>query len=347
MITLATMTTKSTRTCPACGLDQERETTDCTRCGWDFSPLIGTSYQVEAFLRERLDRARTDWRQRIYNPEFIPKLERDPFETPAEFAARVAERPWYVGDCELLKPGYDIETGRFPLGIRSPQPWATRWVDTSNSYSLCLPRDQARGLYQRGAIWPVYARLAVNGSQVSLTALVMVAPDGELPVEIKATESHPNRTTNEAAVAATGSLISGRYRNLDDGTLLDTCTGLQWMRCPLGQSWDGRTCCGEAVSCKWNDLSERVAAFNHQGGYAGHRDWRVPTINELRTLIDEGTRNPATDRGAFPETRGWFWSSTLGPYGSSSAWFVNFNHGNVFTNFQSNAFYVRLVRDGQ
>ncbi len=341
------MINKATKTCPICGLEQERGTLDCTRCGWDFSPLLGAPEQVEALLRKRLDQARTAWRQRRYDPDLIPDLEHDPFETPDEFTARLAERPWYVGEGELLKAEYDIETGSFPLGIRSPRPWANPLVDPDGSYSLRLPRDQARELYQRGVSWPLFARLAVNGCQVSLTALVLVAPDGELPVETEVAEDHTTRRLSKAPEAIPGPLISGRYRDLGDGTLVDTRTGLQWMRCALGRNWNGMTCAGQAIRCNWNQLRTQIAEYNRQGGYGGHRDWRVPTIDELSTLIDKGTLIPATDRGTFPETLGWFWSSSPGARYASGALLVGFDGGGVHFYGKDYAGYVRLVRGGQ
>ena len=69
---------------------------------------------------------------------------------------------------------------------------------------------------------------------------------------------------------ATGPLISGRYRDLGDGTLLDIRTGLQWMRCALGQRWSGRTCAGDAGKWTWNNLNDQVRGINQQGGYGGH-----------------------------------------------------------------------------
>ncbi len=341
------MINKATNTCPVCGHEQERGTPDCTRCGWDFSPLLGTPEQVEVLLQVRLDQARTTWRQRRYDPDLIPELERDPFETPDEFTVRLTERPWYVGEGELLKAEYDIETRRFPLGIRSPRPWANPLVDPDGSHSLRLPRDQARELYQRGVSWPLFARLAVNGCQVSLTALVLVAPDGELPVETEVAEDHTTRRLSKAAGATTGPLISGRYRDIGDGTLLDIRTGLQWMRCALGQRWNGRTCDGEAGSWTWNNLNGQVRGINQQGGYGGHTDWCVPTIDELKTLIVEDTQ-PAIDLEAFSgATCMWYWSSSPCAGSADRAWYVDFNRGYVYDSYKNVAYYVRLVRGGQ
>ena len=45
----------------------------------------------------------------------------------------------------------------------------------------------------------------------------------------------------------------GHYKDLGDGTVLDTQANLQWMRCALGQTWNGQTCVGEAKQFNWND----------------------------------------------------------------------------------------------
>ncbi|WP_157817491.1 hypothetical protein [Candidatus Thiodictyon syntrophicum] len=181
----------TTRTCPVCEHEQDHTRADCARCGWDFSPLLGTSEQVRAVLSRRLDEARTAWRQRRCNPELVPELERDPFETPEEFAARLSERPWYVGDGELQKSGYDLATRRFPLRLRNLRAWTETWLNPSDAYYLDLPRDQARSLYQRGQVWPVCATLSAF-RQVRLTGLTLVAPDREFPILIETPRGTPN-----------------------------------------------------------------------------------------------------------------------------------------------------------
>ncbi len=46
----------------------------------------------------------------------------------------------------------------------------------------------------------------------------------------------------EAPKKAKSRLIAGRYRDLGDGTVKDTQTGLQWMRCELGKTWQNNDC---------------------------------------------------------------------------------------------------------
>ena len=54
----------------------------------------------------------------------------------------------------------------------------------------------------------------------------------------------------------------------------DSTTGLEWQRCPHGQSWTGSGCSGTPWRGTWND-AVRITA---PGGF------RLPTIDELKTL---------------------------------------------------------------
>ena len=56
--------------------------------------------------------------------------------------------------------------------------------------------------------------------------------------------------------------------NSNDGTFTDTNTGLQWMRCSMGQTWTGSTCSGEAKTHTWQEAMALKMSF------AGKDDWR-------------------------------------------------------------------------
>lgn len=118
------------------------------------------------------------------------------------------------------------------------------------------------------------------------------------------------------------SLIDERYLDHGDGTVTDTETNLRWQRCSVGQTWTGETCSGEAAKLGW-----KQAMLKAEDG------WRLPTIDELDTLVHCSTaRNPNVHhlRGGgclgefdrpvintevFPKTPPhWYWSSAA--YGS-------------------------------
>ncbi|BCK06708.1 DUF1566 domain-containing protein [Vibrio cholerae] len=163
--------------------------------------------------------------------------------------------------------------------------------------------------------------------------------------------------------------IDGRYRDNGNGTITDITTNLTWMRCSLGQQWTGTTCAGVAGGTKWDDALKTAMTFS----YAGHSDWRVPTVDELDTLVycskgrkpsvrpngdevlatngqclGDNYQRPTINIRAFPNTpEAWYWSSSPNTYDSSYAWFVYFGYGYVDRNYKYYGNYVRLVRGGQ
>jgi len=166
-------------------------------------------------------------------------------------------------------------------------------------------------------------------------------------------------------------LLSGRYQDHGDGTVTDVKTGLQWMRCSQGQEWKGGNCVGDAARYGWKAAREAAETLNRHGGYAGYQDWRLPTIEELKTLIYCSTGQPKTwndtkapcegkyksptiDQAAFPNTpaggwlaRGWFWSSSSYAGYPGGAWGVDFGSGYVSYSGKGFDSHVRLVRGGQ
>ncbi len=162
-------------------------------------------------------------------------------------------------------------------------------------------------------------------------------------------------------------LLADRYRDDGDGTVTDVKTGLQWMRCSLGQAWQGGMCRGGAETYAWQAALDAAKSLNHQGGYASYRDWRVPTKEELQTLVycssgqpktwnDTGALcggnygSPTLNQSAFPNTPNrWYWSSSSVPFQPHDpALIVDFDGGDVKANDKKTHYnYVRLVRGGQ
>lgn len=117
----------------------------------------------------------------------------------------------------------------------------------------------------------------------------------------------------------------------------DTETGLIWQRCSLGQT--GSDCSGSSPN-----------TYNWQGALqAADAPWRLPNINELRSIVEEKCFWPAINQTVFPNTvSSAHWSGSSYAYDSNNAWFVDFYIGDSGITGKSDSYvYVRLVRDEQ
>jgi hypothetical protein len=110
----------------------------------------------------------------------------------------------------------------------------------------------------------------------------------------------------------------------------DLATGLTWQRAPPPRSFAFEAALGY---CTHLNLD-------------GHQDWRLPSMPELMTLVDERASNPAIDVGAFPGTPAdSFWTASLfGGARSTEAWHVAFDRGSALYGFFKGTYRVRCVR---
>lgn len=131
-----------------------------------------------------------------------------------------------------------------------------------------------------------------------------------------------------------------------DGTVFDRRTGLMWKQCAEGLG--GADCAtGSPVDVDWAGALSRAAA----SAFAGHRDWRLPNLKELASLLEEKCEAPAINSAVFPGTplQGLFWSSTpVAGVGDKARYFDFYSGGyGVYFKDGSGPSHVRLVRGGQ
>ncbi|HEO98082.1 MAG TPA: DUF1566 domain-containing protein [Epsilonproteobacteria bacterium] len=98
-----------------------------------------------------------------------------------------------------------------------------------------------------------------------------------------------------------------------------------------------------AITKNWQEAIEYCEALS-LGGYS---DWRLPNLNELKSIVDRSKYDPAIKEGFVNTSSGNYWSSTTGEYDRGYAWIVNFRNGRVNDNGKGSSSYVRCVRDGQ
>jgi hypothetical protein len=143
------------------------------------------------------------------------------------------------------------------------------------------------------------------------------------------TDDRTNSFSVRCVRSGRSAFAPGAHYDVHPDEVLDLATGLRWQRVP----------------------APRPLPFRAAAGYCGQlklateRAWRVPTLVELLTLVDEGAAAPMIDRAAFPATPAEpFWSSSTFANGSELAWYVRFDQGSGLYGRLLEAFRVRCVR---
>lgn len=222
---------------------------------------------------------------------------------------------------------------------------------------LNLNAGQYRIEAQAAGFSPELEMRDIAANTVTDVPLVLLAvPERTAPVSSTANSRKPGPERPGAATPAKGQ----RFLTDAQGTVSDTQTRLMWMRCSAGQSWNGQTCIGQPNMLDW-----QTASRERNRGFAGFSDWRLPTLEELRSLVYCSTGRhvtpnasdaacagsfvkPTIDPTLFPNTvAGWYWSSTSFTGNSMSAWYVSFSTGESGNYGTGNPRYVRFVRDAR
>ena len=88
---------------------------------------------------------------------------------------------------------------------------------------------------------------------------------------------------------------------------------------------------------------KKAMDFCTQLEYAGHNDWRLPTIKELMSIVDFEKHDPACYIAE--SLISGYWSSITYAGSAVNAWRVDLYNGNLNARNKSYSYYVRAVRD--
>jgi hypothetical protein len=173
-----------------------------------------------------------------------------------------------------------------------------------------------------------------------------------------------SNTTGITCPNGNTTLINGRYVDCGDGTLIDTNTQLMWQLAVAcgGANFSNPLCLENTYS--WSGASDGTTDINdgtlftdflaRLNGVAAdglgsqqlgfYRDWRIPTLAELRSILMTGCVGGCIDPAFGPTQSSGYWSSTSMAGVPRFAWALDFGIGSIGSPMKSRNFDGRAVR---
>ena len=139
-------------------------------------------------------------------------------------------------------------------------------------------------------------------------------------------------------------LHAGDSRFVTKGHIVvDLENQIEWLRCSVGQRWNGSECSGNIVNLSLDMVPKALEIANEQLGGG----WRLPSKAELKSIVCKECAPPKIDKEIFPNTdNAPYWTGDQSIFNSKFYVSVNFHTGFSFNRFSPiKELAVRLVRD--
>jgi len=223
------------------------------------------------------------------------------------------------------------------LRIRDSRGWSIQFGDKSGSHKVTPTSSEIYTLIAEGE----------GGSRLQQTVEIKV----RVPCEGRAgrrmvlrsrpgafTKEQIERWILERGFREYNRNPNGDFQNLYEAyeqVVVDCATGLMWQRSG-----------SEAQEWEWQTAPNYVRRINAEK-FAGFNDWRLPTIEELSSLLEPRKNNKGLYISEIFDNKAGFWSSDdwILTGGTPCAWAAGFDYGGIFQGgAKTNRYFVRAVR---
>lgn len=131
------------------------------------------------------------------------------------------------------------------------------------------------------------------------------------------------------------------FLSIPAGEILHVASNLIFMRCSIGQTWDGSTCTNEPTSYNWQEALQ----LSQETSFNSSNNWRLPNIKELSVITERACVRPSINDTLFPNTSpDDYWTSTPSMLDENSSWAVSFANASNALKLKNRSLFVRLVR---
>ena len=156
------------------------------------------------------------------------------------------------------------------------------------------------------------------------------------------------RRLQTRALGSGSSCDGSRFMDRGDGTVTDRLTGLQWEKKTDDGSIHDRddrlSWTATGVAADGPVFATFLAGLNG-ACFAGHCDWRLPTLTELQTILLGQYPEGGID-AVFGPVGDYYWTATEQTNGPDVAWVLSFLDGSRAVVDKATTFGVRAVRGG-
>ncbi|MDD5759234.1 MAG: DUF1566 domain-containing protein [Desulfobulbaceae bacterium] len=181
--------------------------------------------------------------------------------------AEVKAPPAMIDDCITSHGRKPLARGNFPVDA-SLKAWLLSEVVTPQDSPYLIPTVAALEVAEdMGDALPLFGETAYSGPKVNLPAEASVFSDDQVALLVRQwnfsdKDLNPQQGGFANALADTG----------DGLTVVDERTGLLWQRYGLDL-------------CSVNRMKKNIEQLKSEG-FAGHHDWRLPTLEEALSLME-------------------------------------------------------------
>jgi len=99
----------------------------------------------------------------------------------------------------------------------------------------------------------------------------------------------------------------GEFVTDETGLAKDSRNGVIWYRCAAGQRYSNFKCKGKSLKLSWDEANEFAEEFSQKSG----KSWRLPTKQELKSIMETQCINPSVNPTVFPSLEvDNFWTSS-------------------------------------